>query len=103
MRTNKSAVVGRIQSETRLKGVAGSIAELTGLDKALAKAEEQVYDSAVGIVDSTELDKAVRQVIESAFTTLKADLARKQWKTHLGIRNGFGNTSEEDDIHYKGR
>jgi hypothetical protein len=57
------------------------------LDAALERAEESTYDAIVGIVNSEEVDTALRDVINSSFSRMSTELNAKSWRTHLGIRN----------------
>jgi energy-coupling factor transporter transmembrane protein EcfT len=84
---NKSAVLQRVRAATPHDGVIPSLAHIVGLDKALERAEERTYDAVVQIIDSEEVDHAVRDVINSVFSRMTSELGEKSWKHKLGIRH----------------
>jgi len=90
---NKASVLERIRASHPKNGVAGSLARIAGLDVVLERAEEQTFDAIVGIVDSPEIDKAVREAVDSAFVVLKKEIAVKSWRQKLGIQHS---TDEAD-------
>jgi len=53
----------------------------------LERAEERTYDAIVQIIDSEEVDRAVRDVINSVFSRMTSELGKKSWKHKLGIRH----------------
>ena len=57
-----------------------------GLDKALERVEERTYDAVVEIVNSQEVDKAVRDSVNSVFSRMRGELGGNKWWKHLGIR-----------------
>jgi hypothetical protein len=83
---NKTAVLQRVRAATPHEGVGPGLAHIVGLDKALERAEERTYDAIVGIMNSEELDRAVRDVINSSFSSMRNELGRKSWRQHLGIQ-----------------
>jgi hypothetical protein len=84
---NKSAVIQRVRAATPHDGFIPSLAHIVGLDKALERAEERTYDAVVQIIDSEEVDRAVRGVINSVFSRMTSELGEKSWKHKLGIRH----------------
>ena len=84
---NKSAVLERVRAATPHDGLMPSLAHIVGLDKALERAEERTYDAVVEIIDSEEVDHAVRDVINSVFIRMTSELGEKSWKHKLGIRH----------------
>jgi hypothetical protein len=83
---NKDSVLRRVRAETPREGLLPGIAHIVGLDAALERAEERTYDAIVGIMDSEEVDRAVRDVVNSAFLRMRNELGHKSWRQHLGIR-----------------
>jgi hypothetical protein len=83
--TNKERVLQAIQAqhphilETKL-------AQVAGIEKALDRAEGQAYDAVVNILKSPELDKTIRESVESAFSTMRKGIAEKSWKNKIGFR-----------------
>ena len=84
---NKSSVLQRVRAATPKDGLMPSLAHIVGLDKALERAEEQTYDAIVGIIDSEEIDTAVRDVVNSVFSRMHSELGEKSWKQNIGIRH----------------
>ena len=84
---NKAAVLQRVRAATPHEGLVPGLAHLVGLDAALERAEERTYDAIVGIMNSEEVDRAVRDVVNSSFSSMINELERKSWRQHLGIRS----------------
>jgi hypothetical protein len=83
---NRAAVLERVRSATPREGLVPGLAHIVGLDAALERAEEHTYDALVGIIDSQEVDKAVRDVINSTFSHMRTEIGNKSWRQRLGIR-----------------
>jgi hypothetical protein len=62
------------------------LAHIVGLDMALERAEERSYDAIVGIVNSEEIDRAIRDVVNSSFSSLLNEIGKRTWRQLLGIR-----------------
>jgi hypothetical protein len=84
---NKSAVLQRVRAATPHSGVVPSLAHIVGLDAALERAEERTYDAIVEIIDSEEVDHAIRDVVNSVFSRMNSELGEKSWKQNFGIRH----------------
>ncbi len=84
---NKSSVLQRVREATPKDGLMASLAHIVGLDKALERAEERTYDAIVEIIDSEEIDAAVRDVVNSVFSHMHSELGQKSWKQKIGIRH----------------
>ena len=84
---NKSSVLQRVRAATPHNGVVPNLAHIVGLDAALERAEERTYDAIVQIIDSEEVDRAVRDVINSVFIRMTSELGEKSWKHKMGIRH----------------
>ena len=84
---NKDAVLRRVREATPHEGIVPSLAHIVGLDAALERAEERTYDTVVQIIDSEEVDRAVRDVINSVFIRMTSELGEKSWKHKMGIRH----------------
>jgi hypothetical protein len=83
---NKGDVLSRIRASTPRKGFVPGLAHLAGLDAALERAEERSYDAIVGIINSEEIDRAVQDIVNSTFSSMRNELGRKSWRKHIGIR-----------------
>jgi hypothetical protein len=82
---NKSAVLQRVRAATPHEGLGPGLAQLVGLTAVLERGEERTYDAVVEIVDSEEIDLAVRNVVNSSFSRMRAEIGKKSWRQHLGI------------------
>jgi hypothetical protein len=83
---NKAAVLQRVRAATPREGLVPGLAHIVGLDAALERAEERTYDAIVGIINSEEVDRAVRDVVNSSFSRIRNELGKKSWRQHLGLR-----------------
>ena len=83
---NKAAVLQRVRAATPRDGLVPGLAHLVGLDKALERTEERTYDAIVEIMNSKEVDRAVRDVVNSSFSRMSIELGKKSWRQHLGLR-----------------
>jgi hypothetical protein len=83
---NKAAVLQRIRAATPREGLVPELAHLVGLDAALERTEERTYDAIVEIINSEEVDRAIRDVITSSFSRMRNELGEKSWRQHLGLR-----------------
>ncbi len=83
---NKSSVLQRVRAATPKDGLMPSLAHIVGLDKALERAEERTYDAIVEILDSEEIDAAVRDVVNSVFSRMHSELGQKSWKKKGSLR-----------------
>ena len=84
---NKSSVLDRVRAATPKDGIGPGLAHIVGLDKALERAEERTYDAVVEIIDSEEIDTALRDVLNSVFSRMHSELGEKSWKKNIGIRH----------------
>jgi len=82
---NKAAVLQRVRAATPHEGLMPGLAHLVGLVAALERAEERTYDAIVEIINSEEVDRAVRDVVNSSFSRMRNELGKKSWRQHLGI------------------
>jgi hypothetical protein len=84
---NKPSVLARVRAATPKDGIGPGLAHIVGLDRALERAEERTYDAVVEIIDSEEIDTALRDVINSVFARMHSELGAKSWKQNIGIRH----------------
>jgi hypothetical protein len=82
---NKAGILQRVRAATPHEGFVPGLAHIVGLDAALERAEERTYDAIVGILNSEEVDRAVRDVVNSSFSRMRNELGKKSWRQHLGI------------------
>jgi hypothetical protein len=71
---NKPDILKRIHEATPHEGLLPEIAHIAGLDKALERVEERTYDAVVEIVNSQEVDKAVKDSVNSVFSRMRGEL-----------------------------
>lgn len=86
---NKAAVLQRVRAATPHEGLGPGLAHIARLDAALERAEEKTYDAIVGIMNSAEVDRAIRDVVNSSFSRLRTEVGKKSWRQHLGLRPGW--------------
>lgn len=84
---NKGQVLQEIR-EQHPRALESGLAEFVGINKAVQRAEEQIYDAIVRFLKSPEIDKTIRESINSTFSTIRQGVAEKSWKKNLG----FGKT-----------
>jgi voltage-gated potassium channel len=83
--SHKEQVLSEIRAQhPRL--LESGLAHAVGINKALEKAEEQVYEALVKILKSPEVDKTVRDSVDSTFSTFRKGIAEKSWKKNLGFK-----------------
>jgi len=82
---NKSSVLQRVRAATPHEGLIPGLAHIVGLDIALEHAEERTYDAVVEVINSEEVDHAVRDMVNSVFLRMRSELGKKDWRKHLGI------------------
>ena len=83
---NNAAVLERVRAATPRDGLVPGIARIVGLDAALERAEERTYDAIVRIIDSEEVDRSVRDMINSSLASVRSELGRRTRRQHLGIQ-----------------
>ena len=93
---NKVAVLQRVRAATPREGFVPGLAHMVGLDAALERAEERTYDAIVGIMNSDEIDGAIRYVVGSMFSRMRSELGTRSWRQHLGIRSRSVNEKTAD-------
>jgi hypothetical protein len=53
---------------------------VTGLEAAMERIEERVFDSIVAVMAADEIEDALSQGIESTFTVMRREIAVKTWR-----------------------
>ncbi len=82
---NRDPVLARIRAAHPREGVGAALAQWAGLTAALERAEEGTYDAIVEMIDSPEVDAAIRDAISSAFAGVRHEMEKKSWRQRLGI------------------
>jgi hypothetical protein len=83
---NKEPVLQRIRGEHPQHGMGAEIARFVGLEAAVGRAEEHIYDSIVEVLGSAAIDQAIRESVDSAFSVMRHQIAVKSWKKGLGVK-----------------
>ena len=82
---NKADVLKRVRAATPHEGLLPDLAHIVGLDLALERAEERTYDAVVAVINSEEVDRAVRDAVSTTFSSMRTELGKKDWRKHLGV------------------
>jgi len=88
---NKTDVLQRVRAATPKEGLVPSLAHLVGLVDALERAEERTYDAITEILDSQEVDRAIRDAVNSSFSRIRSEIGKKSWRKHLWFRRRRAN------------
>lgn len=84
---NKDSILNRVAETHPKEGLVANLADLTGLDDALKRAEERTYAAIIRLVGSPEVDRAIREAVDSAFIVMKKEMAEKTWRKRITIRH----------------
>jgi voltage-gated potassium channel len=84
---NKQNLLDQVRSQHPSEGIGGGLAKITGFNSALEKAEERTFDAVIEIVKSPEVDRAIREAVDSAFKTMQKEMEVKSWRQNLGIKS----------------
>jgi hypothetical protein len=82
---NKASILQRVRAATPRKGFMPGLAHIVGLDAALERAEESTFDAVVGIVNSDEVDRAVRDSVNLSFSRMRTEIGKKSWRQNIGL------------------
>jgi hypothetical protein len=84
---NKPAVLERIGAEHPFEGFKGGFAHLIGaaLEVFLRRTEQHVYEATVNILNSPEVDRTIRDAVNSVFDTMRAEIVAKKWHQRFGL------------------
>lgn len=82
---NKTPVLRKIRTQ-HPRIIETSLAHAVGIDTAVERSEERIYDSIVTILESAEVDTAIHDVVNSTFSTTRKQIAEKAWRKRLGFR-----------------
>jgi hypothetical protein len=85
MSKNKEEVLRRVRAEHPRDGLAAGLARFVGLESALERTEDRLYDSIVDVLKSPELDQVIRAGIDGIFRQLRAEVGKKKWLEHFGL------------------
>jgi voltage-gated potassium channel len=83
---NKENLLKEVRQKHPQEGISGSLAKITGFNNALERAEERAFDAVIEIIKSPEVDRAIREAVDSAFVTVQKEIEVKSWRGRLGIK-----------------
>lgn len=86
LRRNRGPVLARVRASHPREGLAARVAQVTGVEEALAEAEERAYDAVVEVAGSSEVDRAMRDVVKDSFDNMRAEIRQKEWRKNIGFR-----------------
>lgn len=86
LQRNRDPVLARVRAAHPRQGLAAKVAQVSGLEEALAEAEANAYDAVVEVAGSAEVDRALRDVVKDSFDNMRAEIAQKEWRKHIGFR-----------------
>jgi hypothetical protein len=93
---NKQNLLQKVREKHPHQGLGGGLAQISGLNSALEKAEEHTFDAVIEIIRSPEVDHAIREGIDSVFDTLQKEVEVKSWRRNLGIKPGAPSRPRSD-------
>jgi uncharacterized protein (UPF0147 family) len=82
---NKVAVLKEIRAQ-HPHVLENDVVRFTGVTRALERAEENVYDAIVKVLKSPQIEKAIRDSVNTTFTSIETQVTEKSWKNNLGFR-----------------
>ncbi len=85
MAKNKKEVLKRVRAEHPRYGVTSELARFVGLEAAVERAEERIYDAMVDVLRSSEVDNVIKTSLNAIFDQLRAETGKREWIKHLGI------------------
>lgn len=82
---SKGAILRGVKAARPKDGIAVGLVHMMRLDLALERAEERTCDAIVAVLNSPEMDRAMRDVIASTLTEMKQGVAVKAWRQRLNF------------------
>jgi hypothetical protein len=97
---NRDKVLRRVRAEYPQDGLGADLARFIGLEAAIERIEERIYDSIADVLNSSEVDTVIQEDLDLIFDGLRADLGNDEWRNHLGFqhvhKHNTHNTTEQD-------
>jgi len=84
---NRGNVLRRVRSEYPRDGLGADLARFIGLEAAIERIEERIYDAIADVLNSSEVDTVIQEDLDLIFDGLRADLGNDDWRNHLGFRH----------------
>jgi len=88
LENNKASVLRRVR-EQYPETLGSELARFVGLETAIEGIEDRIYDSAVELLASPEVNEAIQEEIDVIFAGLKADIGKNEWRKHLGFQHAY--------------
>jgi hypothetical protein len=83
---NKASILKKVRDATPQQGLGPALVRVVGLDTVIEKAADRTFDVVTEVINSEEIDQAVRDAVDSAFSRMRGELGKKSWRQHLGIK-----------------
>lgn len=101
---NRDNVLRRVREEYPQEGLGADLARFIGLEAAIERIEERIYDAVADVLNSSEVNTVIQEDLDLIFDGLRADLGNEEWRNHLGFRhsqkhdtpNGTGQDKKEN-------
>jgi hypothetical protein len=63
----------------------------------LRRAEDNTYESIVNILNSEEVDRAIRESVDSVFDRMREEIGQRTWLQHFGLKAGLTGPHTHDE------
>jgi len=84
---NRGNVLHRVRAEYPQDGLGADLARFIGLEAAIERIEERIYDAIADVLNSSEVDTVIQEDLDLIFDGLRADLGNDEWRNHLGFKH----------------
>ena len=84
---NRDNVLRRVRAEYPQEGLGADLARFIGLEAAIERIEERIYDAIADVLNSSEVDTVIQEDLDLIFDGLRADLGNEKWRKHLGFKH----------------
>jgi hypothetical protein len=84
---NRGNVLRRVRAEYPEDGLGADLARFIGLEAAIERIEERIYDAVADVLNSSEVDTVIQEDLDLIFDGLRADLGNDEWRNHLGFKH----------------
>ncbi len=83
---NRAAILDRIYEVQLKSGTLARLVNLAGLRSNIEKEEAVLFDEIVAVMGSAEVDKAIRDVVDASFESVRTELGRRTARGQLGTK-----------------
>ncbi len=81
---NREAILKRVYDVQLKTGTLAKLVNLSGMRGNIEKEEAVIFDEVVAIMGSAEVDKAIRDVVNASFQSVRTELDASTWRSQLG-------------------